>query len=152
MTNSNRPRDAREWDCLVDMLAEQSTELTQQEIRAELQRRGIDVTRTVLAIREAIARKHARLTLSSAPALRVSLLQRLQNRLAHSAELGRAELKRMITERLTGPVQKAYFNRLDSAASDDDLCSLLSDLAALDEMTKDSGSDSGEATERDPLC
>src|SRR5262249_3710532 len=132
-------------------LAQECTELSQAQVKDELKRRGIDVTRAVHAVREAMERKRARASLSAVATKRAGLLQRFQQQIGKSLEVGRAELQRLISERLTGHVQQAYFNRLESAASDEDLRSLLTDLAALDHLTLDPGSDDGEATKRDPL-
>ena len=49
----------------------------------------------------------------------------------------REALKRMIAERLTGPQQAVYARKLEAAASDDDLKTLLEDITRLETFSED---------------
>ncbi len=49
----------------------------------------------------------------------------------------RAKLRSMIADRLQGSMQAVYARKLEDAASDEDLKSLLEDIARLDALAED---------------
>lgn len=134
--------DNRVWSRFFDFVFPDEENLTRDQIQAELRQQGIDLrgARTKLAsvLKHAHESQEARATLEHAKQRRASLLAKLTGIQAPSGLTIRATLKRMITERLAGPQQAVYAHKLESAASDDDLKSLLEDISRLDAFAEDS--------------
>lgn len=134
MTAPQRPFDAKQWDCIVDLLAAEQSQLSQADVKQELKRLGIDVGPTVSKVAVAIEQHKARAALARARVERGAVFARVRAKLDVSIQAGRDELVRLVKEKLQGPLQAAMFSRLDDAATDADLRSLLGELAALEEM------------------
>ena len=131
MTTSNPANDAA-WDAFFDFLAEESGKMSNDEIRAELRSHRINVEPTVDRIKLALQAVQAREALHKAPAKRTRLLGRLRELAVQPLEDARRDLRALLQKLGPEPIEQVYFNRLESAATDEDLQTLVEDLAAIE--------------------
>jgi hypothetical protein len=124
------------WDRFFDFIAPCNENLTQQEVRAELQRRGIDVRPVVARVQQALESRRARESLAAAKLKRATVEQRVRGVVAPPGESLRASLDQHVA-RLSEPYQAAYFHKLSKAQTDADLQSLLEDLHRLEALEED---------------
>ncbi|HUT57749.1 MAG TPA: hypothetical protein VNA25_07840 [Phycisphaerae bacterium] len=134
--------DERVWRRFFDFVFPDERQLTREQVQEDLSRAGIDLGPALKAIGQAL--KHAReahdarAALETAKRDRPSVLQRLAGIAAPPSPAIRERLSQMIAERFSGPLQQVYARKLESAASDDDLRSLLEDLSRLEVFSEDS--------------
>jgi predicted TIM-barrel fold metal-dependent hydrolase len=131
------------WDRFFEFVFPCDEQLTRTEVQSELRRLGIDVKRAVSRVHQALASSKAREDLDIAKANRAQVMQKLEHFAAPVVEGLRENLRALIAQRFQGTVQAAYFRKLETAASDADLQSLLEDihrLEALSEGPNDAGS------------
>ena len=131
MTACDR-RDDAAWDAFFDFIAEEAVEMNEDDIRAELRSHRINVEPAVDRIKHAVQAAQARQAMDKAPAQRTRLLRRLRELTVQPLEDARRDLRGFLQTLGTEKVHQLYYNRLDSAASDDDIQSLVEDLAALE--------------------
>lgn len=126
----------RMWSGIVDFLSDNERQLTDGEVAAELAQRGIPVAPGLDRVMLAVQVHRAKARLESARQERPALLEQLrQTSLALAADLH--ETIRLLVERQTsGPMQAAYFRRIEGAASESDLHQLLADLQQLDQWSE----------------
>lgn len=130
------------WDRFFDFVFPCEDSLSRQEVQAELQRRRIDVRPALSRVKEALEARRARETLAAARETRLGLTARVSGLAAPIGDVPspgpelRASLQQIISQ-LSGNEQAAYYHKLEKAASDQDLKSLLDDLHRLDLLNKD---------------
>lgn len=131
--------DDRVWERLFDFTFSDD-EMTSEQVDGELRRLGIDIRPAVskmTAMMEHSREVHrAREGLENARKRRPSVLARVLGLETPSFPKMREALNKLIRERLSGPAQTACFHKLESAASDEDLMSLLEDLERLEAFSK----------------
>ena len=146
MKNMNHFGD-RAWNRFFDFVFPDERNLGRQGVQAELKRLGIDMGPSLAKLSRMLEQtresQDARAALESARKERPSLLARLSGIGALSGPEIRETLQRMIAERFTGTTQTAYARKLEGAASDEDLRSLLEDVSRLEAFSE--GSDNGES-------
>ena len=124
------------WDTFFGFIFPDEENLTRDDVRTELHRLGIDLGPSLAKLQQALKRSHeseeARATLDAARQRRPSILAKLTGIAAPSAATVKEALRRMIAERLSGSQQAVYARKLESAASDEDMRSLLEDMSRLD--------------------
>ncbi len=128
------------WDRFFGFVFPDDEPATREEVQQELQRLGLDVKRAVARMQLALQATQARADLEAARAERPRLMERIKQVVAPVAGGLREHLQSLIGQKLQGSVQAAYFRKLEHAATDDDLQSLLEDiyrLEALQEGTDD---------------
>jgi len=128
----SEPHDNATWDALFDFLADEAGEMTQEEVRAELRSFRIDIAPTVDRIKHALQAAQARRAMKEAPARRARILERLRDVALQPIESARRDIRAILQAQRLSTVHKIYFNRLETAATEEDLRSLVEDLAALD--------------------
>ena len=137
--------DDRVWDRFFDFLFPDEGNLTRQQVQLELGQQGIDMRRSqarlASVLRHACESQDARAALEYARKRRPSLVTKFTGIEVPSGPNIREALKKMIAERFTGPQQAVYARKLETAASDDDLRSLLEDVSRLESFSKDSEND-----------
>jgi len=137
--------DVRVWNSFFDFIFCGMETMTREEVEAELRLLGIDVGPAIQKVQQALKRAHeaqeARAAIEKAKAKRPSLLSKLTGIRAPSGSDIRNVLKTMIAERFSGPQQEVYARKLEGAASDKDLKSLLEDIARLDAFSRDQEDD-----------
>ncbi len=130
------------WSRFFDFVFPYERDLTRKQIEAELMQSGVDMRPSLAKLGRVLNQAHrsheARKSLESARKKRSSLLAKLIGIQAPSGSVIRETLKGMITERLAGSQQAVYARKLESAASDDDLRSLLEDISRLEAFSEDS--------------
>ena len=133
--------DDRTWQRLFTFLVPDEKNMSRQEVDAELQHLGIDTRPGFAKIQQALKRmaatREARAALEAAKKERPSLLARLGSVASTVGALTKENLRQVIRDRFAGPAQAAFFRKLESAASEDDLKSLLDDMTKLDALTED---------------
>lgn len=140
MTEKFRP-ESDVWDRFLSLLYPCDDSMTIEEIDADLERAGIDFDSAYQRVQKMIATQRARARMISAKKTRQSLGDRVRDVAAPKMENLRDSVRRLIGTSSTGQQQMAYFHKLQDAASEDDLQSLLDDLeklATLREMADDS--------------
>jgi hypothetical protein len=90
-------------------------------------------------VRLALQATEARAGLEAARAERPKLMERIKQVVAPVAEGLREHLQTLIGQRLQGSVQAAYFRKLEHAATDEDLQSLLEDIYRLEALQEGEG-------------
>ena len=128
------------WDRLLDFLYECDASLGDDVVEQQLADHGIDVTPAVRRVKEMIETKRMQEAMHHAQAQRLSTIERLRNITSPHMEDLRQGLQQAINQLLSGEEQAAYFHKLEEAASEEDLRSLLDDLErlrALDDLNQD---------------
>jgi hypothetical protein len=124
------------WDSFFDFIFACDEDLSRSEVQAELKRRGIDVTRAVNKVQQALRTAEARVELEAARRSRPRLLEWARSIALPSIAGGLVELKTQIAERFqAGQFQAAFFRKLETAESVEDLRTLLEDAELLDALT-----------------
>lgn len=124
------------WDRFFDFISECDESLSRSEVQAELNRRGIDVTKAVTKVQQALRTAKARAELEAARQSRPRLLERARSILPPNIAGELVELKQRVAERFRmGQVQAAFFRKLEAANSVEDLRTLLEDAELLDALT-----------------
>lgn len=134
------------WDRFFDFVYDSDEGLTDTQVDEELRRRGIDVTRAFGKVQQALRSARARAELEAARMNRPGILRLLRDSADSFSSAAIEEIRRLITQKSGGQVQAAFFRKLESAASEDDLRSLLEDLHRLDALGEGAG-DAGTETE-----
>jgi flagellar motility protein MotE (MotC chaperone) len=127
------------WDRFFDFAFAECASAPRAEIQQTLKKLGIDLTKAMSKVQQAIQTAKAREELASAKAKRPGLLKTLAS-LASPVGIGlRDKLRGVINTRFGGSVQAAYFRKLEEAASEADLQSLLEDMARLEALEQEEG-------------
>lgn len=131
------PRDDNQvWDRFFDFVSEGDDQLTRDEVRAELKQFGVDPSPALASVKAALEARRAQAALAAAKQHRASMTSRLFGVVSQSTEQMRTNIRKYIEERFEGSGQAAYFRKLNETASDDDLQSLMDDLARLNALTR----------------
>jgi hypothetical protein len=131
------------WDRLFQLLYPCDEQLSDAEIDADLKRAGIDMEAAYRRLNTIVELHRARAKLAGAKQIRASLCEQIHNVVAPRLDDLRSGVKNLINKALSGPEQLAYFHKLESAATDQDLQSLMDDLeklAAIRELRDDAQS------------
>jgi hypothetical protein len=125
------------WDRFFDFVFACDEDLSRSEVQAELSRCGIDVTKAVNKVQQALRTAKARAELEAARQSRSRLLELARSISTTNVAGGLVELKRLIIERFRpGQVQAVLFRKLEAANSVEDLQTLLEDAELLDALTE----------------
>jgi hypothetical protein len=133
------------WDRFFDFICEGDEELSDDQVRDELRHRGIDVTRALSKVQQAVCAARARKELEAAKRSRPAILERLKRIRKRLPDVGGTldDVKRALASELQGrpQLQGTFFRKLEAAASEDDLRSLLEDSQLLDLLGKEDPDD-----------
>ena len=134
--------DEHVWERLFEFVFPDDKKLSRKEVQVELQKRGIDIRsawdKIQMALEYSKEIECARVALESAKEKRSSILAKLKSVQIPSLPDIREEILKLIQERFAEPEQAVYCRKLETAASDEDLKTLLEDILRLDELSKDS--------------
>lgn len=122
------------WDRFFDFVFACDEDLSRAEVQEELRRRGIDVTKAVNKVQQAVRTAKARSELDAARQSLPGILEKARRIRLPDVGAGLEELKRRIAEQFRG-AQAAFFRRLEDAESEEDLRSLLEDADLLDALS-----------------
>ncbi len=135
------------WDRFFDFVSDCDDGLTDEQVREELRRRGIDIKRAFGKVQQALRSANARAELERAKQSRPTILEKLRR--IKLPEIGGTldDVKRAISQQLQGrvQVQGTFFRKLEAAGSEEDLRSLLEDAQILDLLGKEDAHDGTEA-------
>jgi predicted TIM-barrel fold metal-dependent hydrolase len=129
-----RKFDDRLWDRFFEFIETVEEPRSMAEVDNELRRRGIDVAPTVERVLKAVHAAAARSALARARENRPTVIARLAALAAPMASGLREQLREVIAKRFEGSVRAAYFSKLERAASEQDLQTLLQDIERLDAL------------------
>jgi hypothetical protein len=128
--------DDKVWDRFFDFLL-CDEEPSREEVQDHLRTFGIDVAPALKRVQQALQSSKARAALEAAKMARPSLVARIGQVISPVAERLRDKLHDVIARRFTGSEQAAYFRKLEGAASEEDLQSLLDDMERLETLSED---------------
>lgn len=124
-------QDMRVWDRFFDLLYACDETVSDAEVDADLQRAGIDMRRAVSRLQQMIEQKRARAQLARAREARNSVLDRLKGVVGPAVSDLRQGVSDLIDRLFTGPELVTHHHKLEKAASEDDLRTLMDDLSKL---------------------
>ena len=124
------------WDRLFDVLFACDESVTDDVVDAELQDAGIDMKPAFRRLNELIEQKTAREQLARAHEIRASMMEKLRDIIGPKVSDLRSGVRDFIDRAFSGPEQVAHYNKLETAATDEDLQSLLDDLTKLAELRR----------------
>lgn len=133
--------DNHVWDRLFDSLYSSDGGISDAEIDSELREAHIDIGPAVHRLRAIIEERRARQKLAEAREHRSSLMERLRPVIGPTVKDLRAGVREFIDRVFSGPEQVAHYHKLERAATDEDLSSLLDDLTRLAELRRTEGED-----------
>jgi hypothetical protein len=122
------------WDRLFELLYACDESITDAEVDADLQRAGIDVRPTIRRVQHLIEQAKARMQLARAAATRASMIDKIRDVVVPKVDDLRAGVKNLIDRVFTGSAQVAHYQKLETAATEEDLKTLLEDLTKLAAM------------------
>jgi hypothetical protein len=142
MGNNLEHFDANLCEKLFDFIYPDEKNMTRKEVQAELQRFNIDMRPAMakldMVLNACYERQKAQAKLKTAREERVTLLEKLKQFKMPSLPNMREALQQMITQNLNPSQQLVYFHKLDEAASEQDLKTLLEDILLLKSLEQDS--------------
>jgi hypothetical protein len=124
------------WERFFEFIYPCEESLTREEVQEDLRRLGIDVRNVVNRVQRALAASKGKAELAAARSRRASVLARLQQVAGPAGECLRDRLRGIIAGKTQGSLQAAYFRKLEAAATDEDLQSLLDDIHRLEAMSE----------------
>ena len=137
-----KKHDQQLLEHLFDFLFPSDEMMTRAEVQEELRQRKIDVEPVVekiaVALNKARERERAKAALEAARERRPTVMDAIQNTVAGSVGLARESIEKLLKKKLAGAGQAVYMRRLESASSDEDLRSILDDLAKIEKLPEES--------------
>lgn len=122
------------WDRLFDLLYPCDEMATDADVDAALRQAGIDIRPAVRRLRQMIQERNARATLADARQARPGIVGRLRDVVAPGVEDLRAGVRQLINRLFTGSELAAHHHKLERTATDQDLKTMLDDLARLAQL------------------
>jgi hypothetical protein len=125
------------WDHLFQFLADDHEAVSRAEVQSDLQRLGVSAQGAIKRVFAALDAVKAREELRDVGSQRRAVVDRLTKITATGVKNIREKLQQLIQEKLSGSTQAAYFHKLEGAATDADLGSLLEDIERLNALGND---------------
>jgi len=142
MENNLEHFDANLCDKLFDFIYPEENNLTRKEIQAELQRFNIDMRPAMAKLDMSLnaydERQKAQAKLKTVREKRLNLLEKFKQFKMPSLPEMRNGLQQIIIQHLNPSQQPVYFRKLEEAASEQDLKTLLEDILLLKSLEQDS--------------
>lgn len=142
MTDRFANLDRALCDKLLGFIYPDESNMTDEEIRAELQRLKIDMRPSTekmdMALNFCSQKQKAQAELRIAREKRPSLIDKIKHIKLPSFQCLRDEIQSRIAQHLSNPLQATYFRKLEETASEQDLKTLLEDILILESLNKDS--------------
>ena len=132
------------WDKFFDLLFLNDETITDEQIDVDLKRFGINMESANARLHAMVEVHCARVRLTNAREIRATIGERVKNIVAPHMENLRGGIKDLIGKAVKGEEQLAYFHKLEGAASEDDLQTLMDDLeklAAIRELNNETQSE-----------
>jgi len=128
--------DNKVWDRLFELLHARDETITDTEVGDELRQAGIDMHPAFRRLHEMIEQRKARQQYAQAREVRTLMMEKLRPVVGPKVDDVRAGLRELIDRVFSGPEQVAHYHKLEKAATDEDLQSLLDDLTKLAELRR----------------
>ena len=125
------------WDRFFDFALGDEEALSRGEVQERLKMLGIDLTKAMSRVEQALQTAHAKEALALAKARRPGLIEAMTSVIAQTGEALRETVRQLIERKFQGSVQAAYFRKLEATGSDEDLQSLLDDMCRLEALDKE---------------
>jgi len=142
MTNRFTNLDKVLCDKLLNFIYPDESNMTDEEIQAELQRLKIDMRPAIEILNMALnfrnEKQKAQAKYKTAREKRLSLLEKFKQIKIPNLPVQRNILQEMIAQLLNAPLKATYSRKLEEAASEQDLQSLLEDILRLESLDRDS--------------
>lgn len=142
MTNRFTNLDKVLCDKLLNFIYPDESNMTDEEIQAELQRLKIDMRPAIEKLNMALnfrnEKQKAQAKYKTAREKRLSLLEKFKQIKIPNLPVQRNILQEMIAQLLNAPLKATYSRKLEEAASEQDLQSLLEDILRLESIDRDS--------------
>jgi hypothetical protein len=136
-----QPHNNRMWDRFFDLLYACDETVSDAEVDADLQRAKIDMRPAYGRLHLMIEQKKAQALLAKAREDRTSILEKLREVVAPKVDDLRQGVKDLIDRLFAGPELLAHHHKLEKAATEDDLKSLMDDLSKLAALRKQQDKD-----------
>jgi len=142
MTDRFADLDRALCDKLLSFIYPDESNMTDEEIQAELQRLKIDmrpaIERLNMALNFCNEKQKAQGEYKTAREKRLSLLEKFKQIKIPNLPAQRNVLQEMIAQLLNAPLKATYSRKLEEAASEQDLQSLLEDILRLESLNRES--------------
>lgn len=122
------------WDRLFDLLYACDETITDAEVDADLQQAGIDMRPAFRRLQEMIEQTRARQQFAQAHEVRTTMMDKLGDLVGPQVSNVRDGVREFIDRVFSGPEQVAHYHKLEKAATEEDLQSLMDDLTKLTEL------------------
>ena len=142
--NDKPPYSPETWNKFLDLIGPDTDELTREEVQKQLRASGVDTAAILSRVRNTIQRHADRESLAQAAQKRDQLL-RSQPSVLDSVKKTRDALLDAIRSLGNPGLAQVYMNRMEQAATDEDLQSLLEDLEQAKAVGNDPEDGHGEA-------
>jgi hypothetical protein len=123
------------WDEFLEFISPCDENLTPEQVRTELKRGGIDASRAVARVQFRIQQARAKEALALAKVLRPSVLSKLKEMAVAHVDTARAQLSHII-QGMQSQDRAVYARKLEKASTEQDMLSLIEDLARLDALNE----------------
>lgn len=131
--------DNQVWDRFFDFVTPDVALMSTGELDAELQRAGIDPSKAISQVKHALDARHARAKLAHAKASRATITQKLLDSVLEPMKDAREIVHRMISTCAPQEQRGVLYRKLEQAATDDDVRSLLEDIKRLESLESGGG-------------
>jgi hypothetical protein len=141
-----QPHNRQIWDRLFGMLYACDENVTDAEVDADLQQAGVDMRPAFRRLHDLIEQKKARQQFAQARQTRQSMMDKVYGVVGPNVTELRDGVREFIERVFSGPEQVAHYHKLEKAATEEDLQSLMDDLSRLAELrqTKDKNGSKAE--------
>jgi hypothetical protein len=133
------------WDRLFDLLYACDESVSDAEVDADLLQAGIDMRPAFRRLSEIIEQRKAHLQLALARETRQSMMDKLRGVAGPKITDLRNGVREFIDRVFSGPEQVAHYHKLEKAATEEDLQSLMDDLTMLAELRQTKDKDESKA-------
>ena len=138
MSGLNKYSDST-WEQFFEFLYPCGENLTQEEMQEDLRKAGIKTDKAMSKIQRALAAAQGKAELATARAQRIGVAERIKDVVGSVKENLRERLNAVIAGRAAAALPATFFKKLETAATDEDLESLLDDIHRLDSFTEEAG-------------
>lgn len=131
--------DNQVWDRFFDFVTPDVALMSTSELNAELLRGGIDPSRAITQVKRALEARDARAKLAHARESRATITKKVLDCALGPMKDARLLLHQMISTCAPQVQRGVLFRKLEEAASDEDVRSLLEDIQRLEELDSGGG-------------
>ncbi len=132
MKDPTRP-DCEVWDRFIELIYPINESFDEEQIDKDLERHGINVDSALVRMNSMVERFQVKKNLAEAGEKRATLSEKVRDIIAPPLENLRSGIKELVND-LSEQKQLAYFHKLEEAASEEDLQSLMDDIRKLDAL------------------